>query len=188
MKFVQLVVGIIVLGVLTLGIWQQIANRAGNKLVDEANAASQAANKSTEDAAKIYKELITDEVINALPGNRNTIKPKVDQAASLFEKSTSQFREAASKLDEASGKVTTDVLVEYWKTRADAIRKRADQKETLRKIVLLLADESVVDMATFNEKANPLVEQANKHNAAAEEAEAKATKIQTDNKDKIQQN
>lgn len=185
MKVVRVISAIVVLICVAAGIWSQMGVSAGNKLTDEANAANQEAGKATAEAAKLYNSLITDDTVKGLPGNRATIKPNVDQAAALFEKSASQFRLAATKLDEAAEKVQDSVIKEYWKTTAEAYRKRASQKETLRKIVLLLSDETVVDVQTFNSKSNPLADEANRYSDESTAAETSATKIKTDNSSKF---
>ena len=187
MKIVRAITTVIALLVMAVVLWKFFAEQAGGKLVDEANAASQEASKLTVEAAEVYKGLITDETINGLPGNRGQIRPRVDQAAGLFEKSAAQFQVTAAKLEEAGGKLVDKVLSDYWKTKAEAARKRGSQKEVLRKIVLLLADDTITDMESFKKKYEPLVAEANKSSEEADAAEAKAAKIQTDNKDKIKQ-
>ena len=187
MRIVRVITTIIAFIVMAAVIWKYFAEQAGNKLVDEANAASQEASKLTLEAAELYKGLITDETINGLPANRGQIRPKVDQAAGLFEKSAAQFQVTATKLDEAAKKLVNAKLSDYWKAKAEAARKRAAQKETLRKIVLLLADDSITDMETFKKKYEPMVAEANKSSAESDAEEAKAAQIQAENKDKIKQ-
>lgn len=185
MKVVRVISSIVVLICIAAGLWSRIGVSAGNKLKDEANAAIQEAANSTAEAAKLYEKLVTDDTIKGLPGNRSQIKPNVDQAAALFEKSAAQFRLAASKLDEGAEKIHDSIGKEYWKTIADASRKRASQKDALRKIVLLLTDETVVDIPTFNTKSSPLVDEANKLNDESTAAEASATKMKAENPSKI---
>lgn len=185
MKVVRIISAITALIVMAAVTWKSIGTRAGNKLVEESNAAHQEAIKVFNEAIDFYQALLKDENVNGLPGNRAQLKPKVDQAASHFEKAGGGFLTAASKLDEAGKQPVDSKVGEYWKLRSEVDQKMAARADALRKVVLLFADEAVVDMDGFNKKLTPLMEVAKKNNEEAEAAAGKAAKLQEANKDVI---
>ena len=184
-KAAQALVAIAMLFAVSIGLWKFFGSRQGNQLVDQANAAVEAGNKFSAEAAAHYKTLITDDTIKSVVANRAKVRPTVDQAAPLFEKSAEQFVAAAAKFDQASTQMVDKQVSEYWTLKSEQMKKLAVAKQALRKIVLLLADETVTDIATFNKQADSLVDEAKKNADEAEAANAKADKIKEDNERKF---
>lgn len=167
---------------LGISVWSFFGDHEGNKLVREANAAIEAGNKVSMEAVGLYKTLITDATIKDVAANRETLRPTIEQAVGLFVKATEQFRAAGSKFEEASHQFVDSPVRDYWKVKAEQLQKLAAARDALRRIVLLLADDSVKDIRSFNQKADPLADEAKKRSDESDQLGVKADKIKSDHK------
>ncbi|MBC7816579.1 MAG: hypothetical protein IAG10_06805 [Planctomycetaceae bacterium] len=154
-----------------------------NKQVDEANAASQAANALAEQVGPKYKDLFSETNIQGFPGNRDQYKATAQETVELLVKAAAQYRLAADKLEEASQQKVKKPLAEYWGLQVQSFRKLADSKEAFGNLVRLLLDESIQDTVALNEKVSPLIDRALALNEESDKFSAEAKKIQDQHKD-----
>lgn len=180
-NIVRYIVAGIVLIVTLCSLWSNWGTTQANKQVDEANAASQAANVLVSEFVPKYKELFTEANLQGFPGNREQLKPIVIEGRETLTKAAEQFRLAATKLEEAATRPVAKPLSEYWGLKVKAYRKLAESKEKFIKVVELFLDESNTTLDVLDGKLGPLIEEATKLNTESDAFDAEAKKIQEAN-------
>ncbi len=185
LKIVRIVVAAVAVVVIVSGLIVSWGTGKANKLIEDGNTAVEAANKFTLEASPKYDELFSETNLQGFPGNREQMKASAQEVADLFGKSAEQFRVAATKFEEATKQAVDSKVAEYWTAKVQAFQKMAEAKDAVRKIALILTDDTVENIEQFTERATPLSKNAQQLNSEAEQFTATADKIQADNKDKF---
>ena len=120
------------------------------KLMAEGDALIESGADTSQEGAKKLNENLNDATIRNFPSNREQLRGGLQQAADLYAKAATAYRDASSKYEEA-GKLNNapDVLKEYISLKVQGNRKRADALEKNKEISLLALDPSVNDSSTL---------------------------------------
>jgi chromosome segregation ATPase len=154
-----------------------------NKLIDEGNAAvKEALNIDSDSEAKLTE---LNNALDDFPQNRDQLKPTAQAMLDNLDKSIAKLREAASKYDEGSKLNLEATLKEYLSLRSQAYSKGAERQEAMKAFPKAVMDTSIEDADALKEKLAQITEQVNKADKEAKDLEARAQKIEQENKDKF---
>ncbi len=155
-----------------------------NKLVAEGNTAIQEGNKLALEAGpkndKIFEEVTAD----TYEEDKEKLKGTAKEAIDGLTKSAEKYREASKKFDEASKLKVDDKFKEYLTLKSQEFSKRAEQMDAAKGNAQAFLDsaDAVSLMAKINAN-KPRIEALDKE---SKDLEAKADKIRSENKGKIQ--
>lgn len=156
-----------------------------NEIVGEANKFVATANESVIKASTKYDEYETK--VNAMKSEDDLEKTRAfaKELIPLYETMSENFKKAGEKFDEASKLKLKEKHKEYLETKAKEMKLRSEYSAELKKIPQALIDSS-------GEKAyrETVADLSNKINKMTEEAKTlgdKATQIQKDNPDVMEQ-
>jgi hypothetical protein len=154
-----------------------------NKLVAEGNAAIEEGNKLAIDSGAKNDKIFDELTAANFEADKERLSPQAKEAVDGMTKSAEKFREASKKFDEASKLKIDDKFKEYLTLKSQEFSKRAEQMDVGKgnSQALLTSNDAEGLMAKVRENKT-------KYEALEKESkdlEAKANKIQADNKDKI---
>ena len=152
-----------------------------NALVDEANKFITEGNKNVTDAGTKGQEF--DKMVNDAEETKEE-QDKItafgkNELTPLYDKMKDNYQKAGEKFDAASKLKVNDKFKEYLETKSAEFKKRAEYAESLKAIPKALTDSKSKD--DYNESVKKVVENSQKILKEANDLDAKATKIQTDN-------
>jgi uncharacterized protein Yka (UPF0111/DUF47 family) len=145
-----------------------------NKLVNEGNAAITEGKKHASDADEKKNKMLQTNV--AQMAEARTL---ANEAIREYDQAISKAKEAAGKFDEASKLQVNDKFKDYLSLKSKEYNKRAELIETLKAIPQALIDSQ--NRPAFVSRANEATQKAERISKEADDLEAQADKIQTDN-------
>ena len=149
-----------------------------NKLVNEGNKAIEEGKKLAASAeAKKSKMLQTN--VAQLSDARTT----ANEAIRDYDQAQEKVKEAAAKFEEASKLQINDKFKEYLSLKVKEFNKRAELLEALKAIPQALIDSQ--NRQSFISRANEATQKAERLSKEADDLEAQADKIQSDNPNSI---
>jgi hypothetical protein len=181
-RFVYIALSVI-LGGIALIVWW--TNREANKLVDEANMAIDEANASVQQAGAKFDELFANANVNGFPENREANSAKAKEAAEAFSKAVKELKLAADEFEKAADSGVKAGVATYWRMKAQSLRKVAEANDARREMVLLFADDTISDAATFKEKMQEANQKVLALDKEVDDLAAQAKKLEEDNKSEL---
>jgi hypothetical protein len=154
-----------------------------NKLVSEGNAAIEEGNKMAIEAGA-KNDKVFDELSAAnFEADKERLAPQAKDAVAGMTKSAEKFREASKKFDEASKLKINDKFKEYLTLKSQEFSKRAEQMDIGKGNSQALLDSNDAESLMAKVRENRTKYEA--LDKESKDLEAKANKIQAENKDKI---
>jgi hypothetical protein len=145
-----------------------------NKLVNEGNAAITEGKQHASNADEKKNKMLQTNV--AQLGEARTL---ANEAIREYDQAISKAKEAAGKFDEASKLQINDKYKEYLNLKTKEYNKRAELIETLKSIPQALIDSQ--NRQAFISRANEATQNAERISKEADDLEAQADKVQSDN-------
>ena len=156
-----------------------------NETVGEANKFVTAANESVVKAGTLYDEyeakvdsIKNDDGLEEARKMANDLLP-------LYDSMSQNFTKAGEKFDEASKLKIKDAHKQYLETKAKEMKLRGEYSAEMKKIPQALIDSS--GEKAYREAVTSVIEKVNKMTTEAKTLGDKATQIQKDNPDVMQQ-
>ncbi|HEX4130689.1 MAG TPA: hypothetical protein VHZ24_11655 [Pirellulales bacterium] len=185
-KVMRIVIACVAIVVGAASLYRYYENRVANRLVHEGNAAMEVGNDFNKQAVAKHTELFSEASLREFPANRAKLKPTVEETADLFHKTAEQYRITIAKFDEAGKEDVDSEVVEYWKLKVQSTQKLAESKDELRKLVLMLLDESIADAQALDTQMKPVVANIVALSNESEALTQQAEKLRTEHKSKFE--
>ena len=154
-----------------------------NKLVGEGNTAIQDGNKMAADFGPKLDKLYVG-LSNDFDADKERLSPQAKEIVDGLTKTGDKYRDASKKFDEASKLKINDKFKEYLTLKSQSLSKRAEEMDAGKSKAQALIDgkdgDSVIAKVKEDNTKIDKLEQESK------DLDAKADKIQAENKDKIQ--
>lgn len=156
-----------------------------NETVGEANKFVTAANESVVKAGTLYDEY--EAKVDSIKGDDGLEEARkmAKDLMPLYDSMSQNFTKAGEKFDEASKLKIKDAHKQYLETKAKEMKLRGEYSAEMKKIPQALIDSS--GEKAYREAVTTVIEKVNKMTTEAKTLGDKATQIQKDNPDVMQQ-
>jgi hypothetical protein len=155
-----------------------------NKLVADGNAAIQDGNKMATEAGSKNDKIFDELTAANFEADKAKLAPQAKEVVDGLSKSAEKYRDASKKFDEASKLKINDKFKEYLALKSQEFSKRAEQMDIGKGNAQALLDSNDADSLSAKVKENK--PKYDKLDQESKDLESKASKIQAENKDKIQ--
>jgi len=156
-----------------------------NEVVHDANKFVATANESVVKASTKYDEY--EGKVDAIKNDKDleNVRALAKELLPLYDSMSENFTKAGAKFDEASKLKIKEKHKEYLETKAKEMKLRGEYSAELKKIPQALIDSS--GEKAYRDAVSSIAEKVNKMTTEAKDLGEKATKIQTDNPDIMEQ-
>ena len=155
-----------------------------NKLVADGNAAITDGNKMATEFGPKLDKLFDDMSPASFEADKEKFAPQAKEIVDGLTKAGDKYRDASKKFDEASKLKINDKFKEYLTLKSQEFSKRAEQMDVGKGNAQAVLDSNDVD--SLKTKINANKTKYDKLDQESKDLESKASKIQAENKDKIQ--